>query len=43
MNELNEINSSFFTLNENKLIDLILNGSDQFDDKKKNNTLMTTL
>ena len=43
MNELNEINSSFSTLNENKLIDLILNGSDKFDDKKKNNTLMTTL
>ena len=43
MNELNEINSSFSTLNENKLIDLILNGSDKFDDKKKNNTLMTTI
>ena len=34
MNELNEIESSIFTLNENKFIDLILYGSDKFDDKK---------
>ena len=34
MNELNEIDSSFSTLNKNKFIDLILYGSDKFDDKK---------
>ena len=34
MNELNEIDSSFSTLNENKFIDLILYGSDKFDDKR---------
>ena len=37
INELNEINSSFFTRNENKFIDLILYGSDKFDDKKNRN------
>ena len=34
MNELNEIDSSFSTLNENNFIDLILHGNDKFDDKK---------
>ena len=34
MNELNEIESSFSALNENKFIDLILYGSDKFDDKR---------
>ena len=34
MNELNEIDSSFSALNENKFIDLILYGSDKFDDKR---------
>ena len=40
MNELNEFDSSFSTLNENKFIDLILYGSDKFDDKKNHNILM---
>ena len=31
MNDLNEIDSSFSTLNENKFIDIILYGSDKFD------------
>ena len=43
MNELNEIDSSFSTLNENKLIDLILYGSDKFDDIKNHNILMSTI
>ena len=43
MNELNEIDSSFSTLNENKFIDLILYGSDKFDDKKSLNILMCTI
>ena len=34
MNELNEIDSSFSTLNENNFIDLILHGNNKFDDKK---------
>ena len=41
MNELNEIDSSFSTLNENKFIDLVLYGSDKFDDKKNHNILMS--
>ena len=43
MNELNEIDSSFSTLNENNFIDLILYGSDKFDDKKNHNILMCTI
>ena len=46
MDELNEIDSSFSTLNENKLIDLILYGSNKFDDKKNqknHNILMSTI
>ena len=43
MDELNEIDISFSTLNENKLIDLILYGSDKFDDKKNYNILMSTI
>ena len=43
MNELNEIESSFSALNENKFIDLILYGSDKFDDKKNHNILMCTI
>ena len=43
MDELNEIDSSFSTLNENKFIDLILYGSDKFDDKKNHNILMSTI
>ena len=31
MNDVNEIDSSFSTLNENKFIDIILCGSDKFD------------
>ena len=34
-NDLNEIDSSFFTLNDSKLINLLLYGNDKFDDKKK--------
>ena len=43
MDELNEIDISFSTLNENKLIDLILYGSDKFDDKKNYNILMSSI
>ena len=43
MNELNEIESSFSALNENKFIDLILYGSDKFDDKKKHKILICTI
>ena len=43
MDELNEIDFSFSTLNENKLIDLILYDSDKFDDKKNYNILMSTI
>ena len=43
MNELNEIDSPFSTLNENKLIDLLLYGYDKFDDKKNRNILMRTI
>ena len=43
MNELNEVDSSFFTLNGNKFIDLILYGSDTFDGKKNHNILMSTI
>ena len=43
MNELNETDSSFSTMNENKFIDLILYGSDKFDDKKNHNILMSTI
>ena len=42
MDELNEIDISFST-NENELIDLILYGSDKFDDKKNYNILMSTI
>ena len=43
MDELNETDISFSTLNENKLIDLILYGSDKFDDKKNYSILMSTI
>ena len=43
MNELNEIDSPFSTLNENKLIDLLLYGYDKFDEKKNRNILMHTI
>ena len=43
MNEWNETASSFSTLNENKFTDLILYGSDKFDDKKNLNILMSTI
>ena len=40
MTDLNEIDSFFSTLNENKFIDLILYGSNKFDDKKNYSILM---
>ena len=43
MDELNEIDSSFSTLNENKFIYLILYGDDKFDNKKNHNILMSTI
>ena len=43
MNELNEIDSSFSLLNEEKFVELILYGSDTFDDKKNRKTLMCTI
>ena len=43
MSDLNEMDSSFSTLNENKFIDLILYGSDKFDDKKNHNILMSII
>ena len=43
MSELNEVDSSFSTLNESKFIDLILYRRDKFDDKKNLNILMCTI
>ena len=43
MNELNEIDSFFSKLNENKFIDLILYGSDKFDDRRNHNILMCSI
>ena len=43
MNQLNEIDSSFSTMNENKFIGLILNGTDKFDHRKNDNILMCTI
>ena len=43
MNDLNEIDSYFFILNENKPISFILYGSDKFGDKKNRNNLMSTI
>ena len=43
MNELNEIDSSFSTLNENKFIDLILYGSDKIHDKRNHNILLSII
>ena len=40
MKELNEVISSFSTLNENKFIDLILYDRDKFENKKNGNILM---
>ena len=42
MNELNEIDTSFSTLNENNFIDLILHGSDKVDDKNNHSIFMCT-
>ena len=41
--DLNEIDSSFFTLNKNKLIGLFLNGSDKFGHKRNHSILMSTI
>ena len=43
MNDLNEIDSSFSTLNENKFTDFILHDSDKFENKKNGNILMSTI
>ena len=43
MNDLNEIDTSFSTLNENNFIDLILYASDKVDDKKNHNIFMCTI
>ena len=43
MNELNEIDNSLSILNENKFIDLILYGSDKFNEKKNHYSLMCTI
>ena len=43
MNNLNEIDISFSTLNENKCIYLILHGSDKFDGKTNQNILETSI
>ena len=43
MNDLNEIDSYFSILNENKSISFILYGSDKFGDKKNRNNLMSTI
>ena len=43
MNDLNEIDTSFSTLNENNFIDLILYASDKADDKKNHNIFMCTI
>ena len=43
MNNLNEIDISFSTLNENKCIYLILHGSDKFDGKTNQNILKSSI
>ena len=43
MNDLNEIDSYFSTLNENKFIALILYCIDKFYEKKNHNILMSTI
>ena len=43
INELNEVGISFSSLNENKFIDLILYGSEKFDDKKNDKILISTI
>ena len=43
INELNEMHSSFSSLNENKFINLVLYGSDKFDEKKNRSILMCTI
>ena len=40
---MNEIDSCFSTLNENKFIDLVLYGNDKLDDKKNHNILMSNI
>ena len=40
MNDLNEIDCCFSTLNENKSIDLVLHDSDKFKGKKRNNDIL---
>ena len=43
MNDLNEIDKSFFKLNKNNFIDLILLGADKFNDKEKYNISISTI
>ena len=43
MNELNKIDISFSVPNGDKFIDLILHGSDKFDNKKNLGILMCTI
>ena len=43
MNELNEVDSSFYTPNGNNFIPLLLYGSDKFDGKKSHNILIGTI
>ena len=43
MNDLNEIDSSFSTLNDNTIIDSILYRNDKFEDKKDRIILMSTI
>ena len=43
MNTLNQIDFSFSILDENKFIDLILYGSDKFDDNNKHKISVPTI
>ena len=43
MNDLNEIDCYFSTLNENKFLGLILYGGDKSDNKKNRNISMFTV
>ena len=42
MNDLNEIDCCFSTLNENKSIDLVLHDSDKFKGKKKKKDILVS-
>ena len=43
MSNLNEFDSSFSNLNDNKLIELLFYGNDKFNDKRNHCIIMSTI